>query len=174
LAVQASRIGRPKDEALPGVSELENLHQTGRLHRVATEKGASSNMHKISVVALVLLMPFSAIGVSAQGKNAMIRATVVDQGKAVLSGASVTLTNVDTKVVQKCVSNEEGECKFEVPGGAYQLTTELSKFCPLEISGIRLEESETVPVELKLKPVTWIDPGPEYENLLKARGIISN
>jgi hypothetical protein len=37
----------------------------------------------------------------------------------------------------------------------------------LEVSGIELKENETVPVELKLTPVTWIDPGPEYEKLLK-------
>ena len=54
--------------------------------------------------------------------------------------------------------------------GAYELQTELSMFCPLKVSDIRLKENETVPVELKLEPVIWKDPGPEYENLIKAVG----
>ena len=122
-------------------------------------------------VFLVLLLLLSVvIGVSAEGKPGMVSATVLDQQKAVLRGASVTLTNVDTKAVQKCVSNETGECKFEVPAGAYELTTELDRFCPLKVSDVRLKESEIVPIELKLEPVIWKDPGPEYENLIKALG----
>ena len=87
------------------------------------------------------------MGASAQGKNGMVSTTVLDQRKAVLRGASITLTNVDTKAVQKCVSNEKGECKFEVAPGAYELQTELPTFCPLNVSDIRLKENETVPVE---------------------------
>jgi carboxypeptidase family protein len=129
------------------------------------------NMQETSWAALLLLLVLSAVmGVRAQGKNGMVSATVLDQHKGVLRGASVTLTNVDTKAVQKCVSNEKGECKFEVPAGAYDLTTELDRFCPLKVSDVRLKENETVPVELKLDPVIWKNPGAEYENLLKALG----
>ena len=127
-------------------------------------------MYKISSVGLALLLLFPTVhGVSAQTRNGTIKATVLDQGKALLSGASITLTNVDTRVVHKCVSNEKGECRFEVPGGAYQVTTELSMFCPLEITGIRLKENESVPVELKLTPVSWKDAGADYEKLLKTQ-----
>src|SRR5688572_26895299 len=109
-------------------------------------------MHKIFRIALLLLLVLSVVmGVSAQSKNATVTATVLDQQKAFLRGASVTLTNLDTKAVQKCVSNEKGECKFEVPAGAYELTTDLDRFCPLKVSDIR-KESETMPVELKLEP----------------------
>ena len=127
-------------------------------------------MHKISLTVLLLVL-FAVMGANAQGKNGMVSTTVLDQRKAVLRGASITLTNVDTKAVQKCVSNEKGECKFEVPAGAYELTTELDNFCPLKGSDIRVKENETVPVELKLAPVIWKDPGVEYENLLKAPGL---
>ena len=128
-------------------------------------------MHKISRTALLLLLVLSmVIGVSAQGKNATVTATVLDQQKAFLHGASVTLTNLDTKAVEKCVSNEKGECKFEVPAGAYELTTDLDRFCPLKVSDIQLKESENMPVELKLEPVQWKDPGPEYEKLLRSLG----
>ncbi|HZI51039.1 MAG TPA: carboxypeptidase-like regulatory domain-containing protein [Terriglobia bacterium] len=128
-------------------------------------------MHKIFRIALLLLLVLSVVmGVSAQSKNATVTATVLDQQKAFLRGASVTLTNLDTKAVQKCVSNEKGECKFEVPAGAYELTTDLDRFCPLKVSDIRLKESETMPVELKLEPVQWKDPGPEYEKLIKSLG----
>jgi len=128
-------------------------------------------MHKIFRIALLLLLVLSVVmGVTAQSKNATVTATVLDQQKAFLRGASVTLTNLDTKAVQKCVSNEKGECKFEVPAGAYELTTDLDRFCPLKVSDIRLKESETMPVELKLEPVQWKDPGPEYEKLIKSLG----
>jgi hypothetical protein len=119
---------------------------------------------------VLLLLVFSVVmGVSAQGKNATVTTTVTDPNKAVLRGASVTLTNVETKSIQKCVSNERGECKFEVPAGAYELTTDLDRFCPLKISDIRLKESETVPVELKLDPVRFREE-PEYEKLIKSLG----
>src|SRR5687768_6863693 len=128
-------------------------------------------MHMIFRIALLLLLVLSVVmGVTAQSKNATVTATVLDQQKAFLRGASVTLTNLDTKAVQKCVSNEKGECKFEVPAGAYELTTDLDRFCPLKVSDIRLKESETMPVELKLEPVQWKDPGPEYEKLIKSLG----
>ena len=128
-------------------------------------------MHKIFRIALLLLLVLSVVmGVTAQSKNATVTATVLDQQKAFLRGASVTLTNLDTKAVQKCVSNEKGECKFEVPAGAYELTTDLDRFCPLKVSDIQLKESETMPVELKLEPVQWKDPGPEYEKLIKSLG----
>lgn len=128
-------------------------------------------MHKISLTGLLLLLGLSAVsGVSAQGKHGLVSATVVDQRKAALRGASITLTNVDTKAVQKCVSNEAGECKFQVPAGAYELSSELANFCALKVSDIRLKEDETVPVELKLEPVIWKDAGADYENLLRAQG----
>ena len=128
-------------------------------------------MYRISLAGLLLLLSLSAVGgVSAQGKNGVVSATVLDQRKAHLRGASITLTNVDTKEVQKCVSNEAGECKFQVPAGAYELTTELANFCVLKVSDVRLKENETVPVELKLEPVNWKDPGPEYEELLRSLG----
>ena len=128
-------------------------------------------MHKIFRIALLLLLVLSVVmGVTAQSKNATVTATVLDQQKAFLRGASVTLTNLETKAVLKCVSNEKGACKFEVPAGAYELTTDLDRFCPLKVSDIQLKESETMPVELKLEPVEWKDPGPEYEKLIKSLG----
>ena len=127
-------------------------------------------MHKISPIVFVLLLLLPTLtGVGAQIRNGTIKATVLDQGKALLSGASITLTNVNTMAVHKCVSNEKGECRFEVPAGAYQVTTELSMFCPLEVAGIRLKENESVPVELKLTPVSWKDAGADYEKLLKTQ-----
>src|SRR4029434_7753352 len=128
-------------------------------------------MREISRLALLLLLVLSVVmGVSAQSKNATVTTTVLDPNKAVLRCASVTLTNVETKAFQKRVSNDKGECKLEAPAGAYELTTDLYMFCPLRVSDLRLKEDETVPVELKLEPVKWTDPGPEYEKLMKSLG----
>ena len=125
-------------------------------------------MYKISPIVFVLLLLLPTLtGVGAQTKSGRIKATVLDQGKALLGGASITLTNVDTMAVHKCVSNEKGECSFEVPAGAYRVATELSMFCTLEVAGIRLKENESVPVELKLTPVSWKDAGADYEKLLR-------
>jgi hypothetical protein len=127
-------------------------------------------MNKFTRVVPALMLVVSMVGeVNAQGKNGLVRTTVLDQNKASLRGASITLTNIETKAVQKCTSNEKGECKFEVPAGKYELITELRpRFCPLEVSEIKVKEDETVPVELKLTPVQWKGAGPEYEKLLKA------
>src|SRR5687767_9113978 len=103
----------------------------------------------MSKISVLLLLAFSVVmGVSAQGKNATVTTTVLDQNRAILRGASVTLTNVDTKSSQKCVSDEKGECKFEASAGTYELAAYLTggTFCQLK-SDVRLKESETVPVE---------------------------
>lgn len=110
-------------------------------------------------VFLALLLLFSlGSGVSAQAKNGVVSTTAVDEKKVVVRGTVVTLTNVGTKAVQKCVSNDKGECRFEVPAGAYELTTDATdRFCPLKISDIGLKENETVPVELKLEPFVEVE-----------------
>jgi hypothetical protein len=125
-------------------------------------------MRKISV--LILLVLSVVVGVNAQGKNATLTATVLDENKALLRGASVTLTNVDTKAAQKCVSDEKGQCKFEASAGTYELAAYLNggTFCQLK-SDLRLKESETIPVELKLVPCKWKDSG-EYEKFMKSLG----
>ena len=124
-------------------------------------------MRKVSIL-LVLLFSL-VMRVDAQGKNATVTATLVDRNKTALRGASVILTNIETKVFQKCVSNEKGECKFEIPAGTYELTTDLDRFCPLKVSDLRLKESEIVPIELKLDPVVFREE-PEYEKLIKSLG----
>ena len=128
-------------------------------------------MRRMFLTGLLLLLGLSVVtGVGAQSRNGVVSTTVMDQRKVALRGASITLTNVDTKAVQKCVSNEAGECKFQVPAGAYELSSDLANFCALKVSYIRLKDDETVPVELKLEPVIWKDAGAEYENLLRAQG----
>src|SRR5581483_11172042 len=71
--------------------------------------------------SLVLLLGFPAL-VSAQQAAANINGTVTDSTGAVVEGATVTLTNVDTSVSRSTVSNGTGNYVFvDVLPGPYTL-----------------------------------------------------
>jgi hypothetical protein len=53
-------------------------------------------MRTISLTVVFLML--AVIEVAAQGKSGTVRATVLDQKKALLRDASITLTNVDLQV----------------------------------------------------------------------------
>src|SRR5215471_8844840 len=80
-----------------------------------------------SVALLSLLL--IATNVFAQTGNGSVGGIVQDSTKALVPGVSVTLTNIDTGVVNTQVSNETGAYNFPVvPPGNYKLTAELPGF----------------------------------------------
>lgn len=75
----------------------------------------------MSVILLGVLAAMTAVGAYAQSDNGSIVGTITDQTGAVIPGASVTVTNVDTGLKFEAKSNSSGEFQMPaVPRGHYK------------------------------------------------------
>jgi hypothetical protein len=79
-------------------------------------------------VVLVLLLSFSSV-LFAQFETSEVLGTVTDASGAIVSGATVTLTNTGTSIQSTATSTESGDYDFlNVPVGQYSLTAEKDGF----------------------------------------------
>lgn len=88
----------------------------------------------------------------AQGGRAEIGGTVVDIGKAVLPGVSVTATNEGTGLERSTVTTGEG--RFIIPSllpGTYTITAELSGFQTLKQTGLLVNVGQELSLNLTLQ-----------------------
>jgi len=102
-------------------------------------------------VMVVVLLATSVVAAAAQ--EASITGTVVDTSKAVVPGATVTATNVDTGIPTATVSDESGRYRLQnLQPGNYKLQAELTGFSTVLIPlvELRVGQNATVPFELKL------------------------
>ena len=99
------------------------------------------------VVLLGIATPTHAqVGVAALSGN------VIDQAGASVSGATVTATEVATRLTRTAVTATDGGYSIPaLPPGVYRVRVELSGFRPLTRDGIRLATGETVRVDLQLE-----------------------
>src|SRR5580692_11208784 len=101
------------------------------------------------IVVLVLLL-FAGVATKAQ-QNSEIVGTVTDQTGAAVPGASLTLTQKETGFTYTSVSNSTGG--FQFPGlnvGNYDLKATAKGFEAYTATGLPLNVSQTLPVEIKL------------------------
>lgn len=100
----------------------------------------------------VLLFSLCAM-VAAQTYQGRISGTVTDQTGAVLAGAKVLVTNMDTGAVRDLVSNEAGDWVApNLPPGPYKITVEAPKFKKVERTGVRLEVAKDIHLDIALVP----------------------
>jgi hypothetical protein len=83
--------------------------------------------------------------------NGKLQGSVHDETKAVIPGVTVTLTNVETKGVQRIITVQTGEFGFEAPAGAYELKAELLGFETVIVPSVRVTESQTVRMDLVMR-----------------------
>jgi hypothetical protein len=98
----------------------------------------------------IILLCFSALLLSAQ--NSAIQGVLTDSSGAVITGAKVTITNLETQVARTVVSNESG--LYAVPllsAGQYQVEVSASGFAPVSRPDLRLEVGQTARVDFELK-----------------------
>jgi Carboxypeptidase regulatory-like domain len=97
-------------------------------------------MHKAIIGRLLISFFFLFAGMlSAQNNRATMTGTVVDSTGAVVPGASVIATNVDTGVATETKSNNSGIYSvLNLPPGTYNLSVKKDGFKPLEFSHITL------------------------------------
>ncbi|HEY7057959.1 MAG TPA: carboxypeptidase regulatory-like domain-containing protein, partial [Vicinamibacterales bacterium] len=99
---------------------------------------------------LGLLAPGSAL---AQRTNAAVRGTVTDQSKAVVPGATVTITGTDTGLTRTTVTNADGVYSVsELPVGRYTISVELQGFKTATRTDISLNVADDRKLDFELVP----------------------
>jgi trimeric autotransporter adhesin len=107
-----------------------------------------------SLRSILILLALACSSIAhAQIRSATITGTVTDPQKAVIPGATVTVTNQDTNVSSEFVTTDAG--LFTAPyltAGTYTISVTLSGFAPFKRSGVVVGATETVriPVELSV------------------------
>jgi Carboxypeptidase regulatory-like domain len=101
---------------------------------------------------LMCLCVVTATAGYAQESRGTITGTVVDASKAVVPGATVTITNVDKGTNVVLVTNEVGffQAPYLIPG-PYRITVELGGFKKLVREGIEVRVDDRIQIELPLQ-----------------------
>lgn len=104
----------------------------------------------LASLALTLLM---AVPVVAQGTTGRILGTVIDQSGAVVSGATVTVTDVQRGTARTATTDESGNYVVpNLPPGMYKVRAEAPSFKSVERPNIQVQVATDVPVDLTLPP----------------------
>ncbi|HZI48763.1 MAG TPA: carboxypeptidase-like regulatory domain-containing protein, partial [Pyrinomonadaceae bacterium] len=86
------------------------------------------NFRTLFLVVLSLLLPAT---IAAQTHRASVRGTIFDPRKAAITGASVSITRLDTGEVRATTANGNGEYGItSLPAGYYQIKVESTGFMP--------------------------------------------
>lgn len=109
-----------------------------------------TTMRNAAYVMLVLLLA-TASGYAQF--NANVQGTVTDPKGAVVPGASVTLVNTATGVMQRAVSNASGLYRFDsLAPGDYAVSTTVRSFAPVSVTfTLSTDETRDVPLTLAIE-----------------------
>ncbi len=130
----------------------------------------------ISTMLLVLILcPV----LCAQTTNASLGGTVADASGAVIPGASVSATGIDTGVVTKAITNDSGAYQFaSLPPGKYRVTAEMAGFQKTTFDPVELNVSANVRLNFKLPvagAVTTVEVSAAAESpLLTASSVVGS
>jgi hypothetical protein len=109
------------------------------------------------VIAVVVCVAVVLLGglvgqVSAQVISGDLVGTVLDKTGAVVPGATVITTNVDTGVKYETKANEVGEYRFNnLPVGSYSVSGSAANFATTTINGFKVELNKTSTLQITLE-----------------------
>src|SRR5262245_811364 len=104
------------------------------------------------VPAIVALIALPTCLVFAQLPTGTVLGVVKDPSGAVVPGASITLTNMDTSLTRTGASTEDGSYRFPaLPVGHYRLGVMKEGFSALTRTGITLEVGQEATIDLILE-----------------------
>ncbi|MBK7599120.1 MAG: carboxypeptidase regulatory-like domain-containing protein [Acidobacteria bacterium] len=105
------------------------------------------------LLSLSLLIAFLAVSVKAQ-TTSMISGTVQDQNGSVITGAAVTIRNLETNQSRASISDGEGRYTFaELRVGEYEIKVDQSGFKTTVRTGIHLAIGDKLVINLALELV---------------------
>jgi hypothetical protein len=111
---------------------------------------AHRRVGRVAALALVALLVTS-VAVFAQATTSTVRGTVEDSSGGVLPGATVTITNVNTKAVATSVTDGRGGYQAVVFPGTYDLKVELEGFKTYEQKAVAISPSDVRGIDVKLE-----------------------
>ena len=115
------------------------------------------------LVACILLAAFPLLGADV---NAVLSGTVKDTSGALVSGATITLTNTQTNISQTVKSAGDGSYSFtSVPVGSYRLTVEQVGFRKYVQTGIVLQVNQAAKQDISLRVGTAAEVVEVTENV---------
>ena len=113
----------------------------------------SDLMKQILAVGLLILCLAGNAVPQAQMSSGDLKGTVKDSTEAVLPGAAVTVTNMETGVERRTASDAGGSYRFLVlPPGTYELKAEVTGFAAYTRRPIQVTVGQTVIIDPQLQP----------------------
>src|SRR3954464_583292 len=108
---------------------------------------------QLALAALCVAALFMAVPAWAQRTTASIRGTITDQSRAVVPGATVTVTGQDTGLTRTATSDRDGAYTFaELPVGRYRIQVELQGFKTSSRTDIALNVADDRAIDFVLVP----------------------
>ena len=104
---------------------------------------------------VILILLLSAV---LWGQNAGIQGVVSDSSQALIPGAVVTVTNLETGLRREAKTNEAGSYAFPtLPVGKYKLSAVLQGFSTSEVPEIKLDVGQIARVDFTLNPGALVE-----------------
>src|SRR5579871_14013 len=104
---------------------------------------------------LFMTIVFLGAACSAFAQTATVDGLVTDSSQAVMVGATVTVTNLDTGLRRVARSNETGGYTFtQLPVGRYKVAAAMSGFTTQATPELKLDVDQVVRLDFALKPGT--------------------
>jgi len=87
-----------------------------------------------------------------QATTAQITGRITDPSGAVLAAAKVAVTNLETGIERRTISNDEGYYTVPLlPPGSYRMDLEMTGFMPISRSGITLTVNQTARIDFLMQ-----------------------
>jgi len=105
-----------------------------------------------AVLPILLLLAFNSQAVA---QNAQLTGIITDGNSALIAGAQITLTNIDTSVTRKAVTNADGYYSITfVPPGNYGLSVIANGFKPVTRNNLGINVDQAARIDFTLEPGT--------------------
>ncbi len=144
--------------------------------------------HRTSLSVVLALLGLAAVANAQVSVNANVQGTVADPSGAVIPGAAVTATNVNTGIVTNRQSNATGDYQFQaLQPGNYTLSASYQGFQTQTFQNLQLSQGQSVRLNFNLQPATAntsvevvaeastiiAETSPSVENTIQERSVLN-
>ncbi len=102
--------------------------------------------------SLLLIVNLPSAFAQSQALNGQIEGTVLDQTSAVVSNATIIVTNIETGATRTIITDESGVYRFPLlPLGTYRIAAEAANFKKSIRQGVTLTTGQTATIDIQLQ-----------------------